>query len=72
MLCFDFEQLARDLSIQFLHSRLYDFVHRSELFRFKVNMYKLQEEREISPKTFAHMVSSTLYSKRYEWLVLIW
>ncbi|KAI8909416.1 hypothetical protein PhCBS80983_g00703 [Powellomyces hirtus] len=37
----------------------------SELFRFKTNMYKLREERDISPKTFAHMVSSALYEKRF-------
>ena len=35
-----------------------------EQFRYKVNMYKLNEDREITPKTFAHMVSSTLYEKR--------
>ena len=28
-------------------------------------MFRLTEEREIGPKTFAHMVSSTLYEKRY-------
>ncbi|KAI8591725.1 nucleophile aminohydrolase [Geranomyces variabilis] len=37
----------------------------SELFRFKTNLYKLREERDISPKTFSHMVSSTLYEKRF-------
>ncbi|ORZ39920.1 nucleophile aminohydrolase [Catenaria anguillulae PL171] len=37
----------------------------SERFRFKTNMYKLKEEREIEPKTFTHMVSSTLYEKRF-------
>ncbi|KAI8927175.1 nucleophile aminohydrolase [Entophlyctis helioformis] len=42
-----------------------DVVTLSERFRFKVNMYHLSEEREISPKTFAHMVSSTLYEKRF-------
>lgn len=36
-----------------------------ERFRFKTNMYKLNEEREVSPKTFAHIVSSTLYEKRF-------
>ncbi|KAJ3322910.1 proteasome core particle subunit beta 3 [Boothiomyces sp. JEL0866] len=36
-----------------------------EKFRFKVNMYKLNEDREITPKTFAHLVSSTLYEKRF-------
>lgn len=28
-------------------------------------MYKLEEERDIKPKTFAHLVSSTLYEKRF-------
>ncbi|KAJ3276358.1 proteasome core particle subunit beta 3 [Terramyces sp. JEL0728] len=37
----------------------------NEKFRFKVNMYKLNEDREITPKTFAHLVSSTLYEKRF-------
>ncbi|KAI9168117.1 proteasome core particle subunit beta 3 [Blastocladiella emersonii ATCC 22665] len=37
----------------------------SERFRFKSNMYKLREERDLEPKTFAHMVSSTLYEKRF-------
>ncbi|RKP24744.1 nucleophile aminohydrolase [Syncephalis pseudoplumigaleata] len=37
----------------------------SELLRFKVNMYKMREERTIQPKTFAHMLSSTLYERRF-------
>ncbi|KAJ3072156.1 Proteasome subunit beta type-3 [Podochytrium sp. JEL0797] len=37
----------------------------AEKFRLKVDMYHLREEREITPKTFAHMVSSTLYEKRF-------
>lgn len=36
----------------------------AERFRFKINMYKMREEREIEPKTLAHMVSSTLYERR--------
>jgi 20S proteasome subunit beta 3 len=28
-------------------------------------MYKLNEDREIAPKTFAHLVASTLYEKRF-------
>jgi 20S proteasome subunit beta 3 len=28
-------------------------------------LYKLREERDISPKAFAHLVSSTLYGKRF-------
>eukprot|EP00842_Homolaphlyctis_polyrhiza_P000783 jgi/Hompol1/1705/HPOL_005689-RA len=42
-----------------------DVTTLQERFRYKVNMYHLSEEREISPKTFAHMVSSTLYEKRF-------
>ncbi|KAI9216169.1 nucleophile aminohydrolase [Blastocladiella britannica] len=37
----------------------------SERFRMKTNLYKLREERDIEPKTFAHLVSSTLYEKRF-------
>jgi len=36
-----------------------------ERFRFKVNMYKLSEEREIEPLTLAHMIASTLYERRF-------
>eukprot|EP01050_Picozoa_sp_SAG11_P009896 SAG11_NODE_965_length_6360_cov_11.622584_7_plen_112_part_00 len=38
--------------------------NRDELFRFKMNMYKLREERLIKPETFANVVASTLYEKR--------
>jgi 20S proteasome subunit beta 3 len=36
-----------------------------ERFRFRVNMYSIKEEREIEPETFAHLVSSTLYERRF-------
>lgn len=29
-------------------------------------MYKMEEERDIEPKTLAHMISSTLYQRRYD------
>lgn len=29
------------------------------------NLYKLREERDMKPTTFAHMVSNTLYEKRF-------
>ncbi|PVU98957.1 hypothetical protein BB559_001127 [Furculomyces boomerangus] len=32
---------------------------------YKSNMYRLNEQRDIEPKAFAHMVSSTLYEKRF-------
>jgi 20S proteasome subunit beta 3 len=37
----------------------------SDLFRYKVNMYRLREERAIAPRTFSNLVSSTLYERRF-------
>ncbi|KAK7203644.1 nucleophile aminohydrolase [Myxozyma melibiosi] len=42
-----------------------DVLTLSEVFRYKVNMYNLREERDIEPETFANLVSSTLYEKRF-------
>ncbi|KAI7864352.1 nucleophile aminohydrolase [Spinellus fusiger] len=56
--------LATDVLTLFLHRELMVGV-RSEKFRSKVNMYKMQEEREMEPKTLAHVVSSTLYERRF-------
>lgn len=42
-----------------------DVTTLNELFRFKNNMYELREERKIEPKTFANLVSTTLYEKRF-------
>jgi hypothetical protein len=39
--------------------------YRHESIRFRVNMYRMKEEREIAPETFCHLVSSTLYEKRF-------
>jgi 20S proteasome subunit beta 3 len=36
-----------------------------DLFRYKVNMYRLREERRIAPRTLANLVSSTLYERRF-------
>jgi len=36
----------------------------SDLFRYKVNMYRLREERHIAPQTLANLGSSSLYEKR--------
>ncbi|KAA1472639.1 20S proteasome subunit beta 3 [Dentipellis sp. KUC8613] len=36
-----------------------------ERFRFLVNMYTIKESRAISPQAFAHLVSSTLYERRF-------
>lgn len=37
----------------------------ADLFRYKVNMYRLREERNIAPTTFANLVSSSLYERRF-------
>jgi 20S proteasome subunit beta 3 len=37
----------------------------SDLFRYKVNMYRLREERHIAPQTLANLVSSSLYERRF-------
>lgn len=37
----------------------------SDLLRYKVNMYRLREERQISPQTLANLISSSLYEKRF-------
>ncbi|CUM65061.1 uncharacterized protein PRCAT00002683001 [Priceomyces carsonii] len=42
-----------------------DVTTLSETFRYKSNLYKLREERQIEPKTLANLVSSTLYEKRF-------
>ena len=36
----------------------------------KCQVYKLEEEKSISPKAFAHLVSSTLYEKRLDILIV--
>jgi len=36
-----------------------------EHFKFKVNLYQLREEREITPRTFSNMCASMLYEKRF-------
>jgi len=36
-----------------------------EKLKFRVNMYRLREEREMSPKVFSNMVASVLYQKRF-------
>jgi 20S proteasome subunit beta 3 len=35
-----------------------------EDLRFRINLYKLKENRQISPKSFTNLVSSMLYEKR--------
>ena len=42
-----------------------DVISLKELFRFKTNLYKLREERNIEPSTLANLVSSSLYERRF-------
>ena len=37
---------------------------RNSRFQFRHNLYKLREERNMKPSTFAHFVSALLYEKR--------
>ncbi|RKP03892.1 hypothetical protein CXG81DRAFT_29137 [Caulochytrium protostelioides] len=47
-----------------------DVITLSDQLRYKVKMYELREERPISPETFAHLASSSLYEKRFgPWFV---
>ncbi|KAL8791294.1 MAG: hypothetical protein Q9195_005983 [Heterodermia aff. obscurata] len=47
-----------------------DIASVSDLLRYKVNMYRLREERPISPKTMANLISTSLYEKRFgPWFV---
>ncbi|CAM9313805.1 unnamed protein product [Chrysoparadoxa australica] len=36
-----------------------------ELLTFKMNLYKLREERDMKPETFSALLSSALYEKRF-------
>lgn len=42
-----------------------DMISLQEKFNFRLNLYKLREERDIKPATFSHLVSSVLYEKRF-------
>lgn len=42
-----------------------DTVTLKNIFRHRVNIYKMKEERVMEPQTMAHLISSTLYQKRF-------
>ncbi|CAI5760431.1 unnamed protein product [Candida verbasci] len=42
-----------------------DVLTLKELIKFKTNLYKLREERDIEPSTLANLISSSLYEKRF-------
>lgn len=37
----------------------------AQRFKFKHNLYKLREERDIKPSAFGQLVSATLYERRF-------
>ncbi len=37
---------------------------RANKLKFSLNMYQLRENRQMKPRTFMHMVSNTLYTRR--------
>lgn len=41
-----------------------------ELLTFRLNLYRLREEREIKPETFSALLSHILYQKRCERVVV--
>ena len=41
-----------------------DVITLDQLLKFKVNLYKLRENREIKAETFSAMLSTMLYEKR--------
>eukprot|EP00298_Acanthocystis_sp_HF-20_P007815 c17305_g2_i5.p1 GENE.c17305_g2_i5~~c17305_g2_i5.p1 ORF type:complete len:206 (-),score=84.66 c17305_g2_i5:23-640(-) len=42
-----------------------DMLTLQERFQFRLNMYRMREEREIKPSAFTALVSSILYEKRF-------
>jgi len=68
------QTLATDFQKIFkIHDRLYiglsglasDVQTLHERFVFRHKLYKLREERDMKPSTFANLVSSMLYEKRF-------
>lgn len=41
-----------------------DVITMKELLTFRLNLYRLREEREIKPETFSALMSHILYQKR--------
>lgn len=42
-----------------------DVLSFKQLLEFRSNLYKLREERELSPEAFSALISTMLYEKRY-------
>lgn len=56
-----------------MHDKLYigltglmsDIMTLEQLFRFKLELYSMRENRTMKPSTFSNLVSTTLYAKRF-------
>ncbi len=66
--------VAKDATRVFkMHDKLFlgltglmtDVMTLEQLFRFKLEMYRMNENRLIKPSTFSSLVSTTLYEKRF-------
>ncbi len=42
-----------------------DVISLDQLLKFRCNLYKLRENREIKPATFSALLSTMLYEKRF-------
>ena len=42
-----------------------DVISLDNLFKFRTNLYKLREDRDIKPAQFSALVSTMLYEKRF-------
>ena len=47
-----------------------DLITVRDKMRQRVNLYAMKEERTIEPETFANLLSSTLYERRFVSLLL--
>jgi len=44
---------------------LFVFLFSYALLEFKINLFRLREGKDMKPSTFANLVSTTLYEKRF-------
>lgn len=67
LLAYNFDKVFRmtDRTYVGLPGLATDVTTLFEKFRYRLNMYRMKEDREIEPETFARLVSSTLYERRF-------
>jgi Proteasome subunit len=47
-----------------------DVISVEQLLRFRHNLYKLRENREMKPEVFSALLSTLLYEKRYDYFLV--